>query len=68
MVFVLLPLGCGVWVMIVRNDETIVVCWPLGPTLTVESTVVAVMTTGRELFPPPDWEETEFPFPEEPLD
>ena len=65
--FVLLPVGCGFWVKVVRIDDTNVVVWPLGPTLTMEEAKVEVTTTGRELCPPPDVE-MEFPFPEELLD
>lgn len=53
---------------VVRKDETIVVFWLFGPTLTMEDTTVEVTTTGGELWLPPDVEEIEFPFPEGPLD
>lgn len=67
-VFVLLPVGCGFWVKVVTIDERNVVCWLLGPTLTMEDKNVEVTTTGGELWLPPDVEEIEFPFPEELLD
>jgi hypothetical protein len=52
----------------VRIEETIVVVWPFGPTLTMVDKTVEVTTTGGELCPPPDVEETEFPLPEELFD
>lgn len=66
-VFVLLPVGCGFWVKVVRIDETNVVVWLFGPTETMEDTIVEVIT-GSELCPPPDVEEIEFPLPEELFD
>ena len=68
LVFVLLPVGCGFWVMVVRKEERNVVVWLFGPTLTIEDKTVVVTTAGSELWPPPDVEEIEFPFPEGPLD
>lgn len=67
-VLVLLPEGCGFWVKVVTIDETNVVAWLFGPTLTMEDKNVEVTTTGGELCPLPDGEEIEFPFPEGLLD
>lgn len=67
-VFVLLPVGCGFWVKMVRIEETIVVGWRSCPVLTKEDTIVEVTSIGDELCPPPDVEEIEFPFPDGPLD
>ena len=67
LVFVLLPDGCGFWVMTVTTDERNVVDWLFGPTETMEDTKVVVTTTGLELLPPPDVE-MEFPLPVELLD
>ena len=58
--FVLLPDGCGFWVMMVTKDERNVVCWLFCPVLTTEDSIVEVMTTGLELAPLPD-AETELP-------
>ena len=66
--FVLFPeaVGWAFWVMVVRIDETSVVDWRSGPRVTTVDKKVDVMTTGREL-PPPPLEEgvVGFPLPEE---